>query len=790
MPSNAYPWQINLQQEPLFNASYGLTQLAKGVSFLQQPWLCGVPGPRILVTGAGHWLARYLLHVITENVGLGEILAVDESPPPEFIETPRYREVRYRSSPWTEMPGVIREFRPHLIFHANYVWDVHYRNTVELYETNILACEQLCKAATEAGVQRVILFSDAVVYGPDQEFASETAPLKPASPLAKSFQEAERVAQEYHLRNGTKIYHLRVGALYGPAIPLGVMAIAHLMAEGILLGPIENSERKVSIVSGQDMALAAFLLSMAHDPGHRIFNVVGETLPLSELLHRLAELLPKAKVMGFRSRLAGIMKIGYQEEISLPAGWLKFVGHIYHNATDFLNQMRFFRKKPDVTREMLDYLFQIGSISGTRLKDTLGWSPGAHPKFWESSVGYLAEHGERLFRIPSPRQEAESDLSRRLALLDTAVDIAESLGRYSPGANETVFSLSQIACELDIKSLWILREKCWNRVLLSLFRSNPSSRLTILWPELSSWLQERILTLIRYEQSRARRKFPEDLAEQVKWLGQQIGGLNLQRLKFYATVALIGDVVQRVSDWAANYRQLLLLLPEKNYGLFLADDHGDIGVVFQVKDGEVKIQFPRKQVDAISRADYLSRRLAEFKKSARLHIALGVKLDKLISDATAGSLLQSIVHNFGSDYLLSEGSDYYELIGHMLKETPKNLYLFVDKGKAVFGVWLRNNTMEMVESSYLTMVNTLLENMPVDEVVEMLKNASSGQEQAVFADMATVKRLLEGMMAPSLLRKLLLAILGRAIDKEKAKERKKELQDESEDTPPPPEGEE
>lgn len=72
-----YSWQQNQNPDPNLDFHYDLEELSEKIFYLQNPWILNQSNFRILVTGAYNWLGHYILHILTENIGIAEILAID-----------------------------------------------------------------------------------------------------------------------------------------------------------------------------------------------------------------------------------------------------------------------------------------------------------------------------------------------------------------------------------------------------------------------------------------------------------------------------------------------------------------------------------------------------------------------------------------------------------------------------------------------------------------------------------------------------------------------------------------
>ncbi len=83
-------------------------------------------------------------------------------------------------------------------------------------EANVRTTEAVLRAASSAGVRRVLLASSSSVYGPAGQPVPETAPLRPMSHYGRSKLRAERVAGRVAGKLGLELVVLRYFTVYGP----------------------------------------------------------------------------------------------------------------------------------------------------------------------------------------------------------------------------------------------------------------------------------------------------------------------------------------------------------------------------------------------------------------------------------------------------------------------------------------------------------------------------------------------------------------------------------------------
>ncbi|NUM35824.1 MAG: NAD(P)-dependent oxidoreductase [Candidatus Brocadiae bacterium] len=726
----------------------------------QKPWIMEQKNPRILVTGAKGWLGHYLLHILSYPQKIADILSLDLLQKPEYLEQKRYEAIQYHSlvRKSKDLDEAIVSFRPQIIFHCDYVWPLGQETKSHIYEINARQTERVCQAAIKADVKRIVCFSDFSLYDTGNKVSSEEDCLNPVSEMGKSFQMAEEIAASYHQKRGLEVYHLRLAPLYGALIPCGIMVLGKLMADGMVLGPLQNMPHRISVLNARDMSLAAlnFLLLPALD--HRVFNLASETIETKSMLSVLSEILPKKKILGFETRIAHIMKIGYQEKIQIPQSWCKTVASFFEETHGFFNILRAEKRIPALREQTLDYLFSWKELCFERMQNSLGIKPS--PSLLRESIQYAVKEGWKI------QETAKREgMEERYTVLGGIQKMVEAYSAFSiEEETECLFlDVPLLDLSIDTKSLWILLERISHFFWVSLLQGKGAGGSKD-WISFFPDLGKSILELIQYENQRAGYLFPGSKQERVKWLVQKMGGLNGTQIRHYANMLLLKEILYFFHKVILEYSHLVQLLPDKNYGIFLASEIGDLGIVLKIKEGKASISFPRQEIDSISRSWFFPKRLSEFQKICRLHIALGARMEKFFSDLSSVSFFKAFRKGFGKEYLISDGSQHYTMIAKAMRKSNVNIYIFLDQeNKAAFGFTLKNKKIFMVSSLYLGMINQMIEEIQdYGEIIQLLSKASAGKEEVAFFRIQTVRKLLSGVIAPSRIRKLVFKLMERA----------------------------
>ena len=611
------------------NLEYDYDSLVKRFYFLQNTWLATHKTPRILITGANSWLAHYLLTILIPYKTREEVLLIDAEQRADYLQLGNFQKLKYiqLNSKLQDLQKIIKEFCPQLIFHCDYIWKASKKNLKELYETNVLQVELLCSIAQEVGVERVILFSDSQIYGKENSIAEEKQNLCPQNYIGKSFQLAEEIAWEYYSYNKLGAYHVRMAPLYGHIIPTGIMSVAHLIEQGFLLFAPTEIPEKVSVLSGKDLALGAFLLAFAPRLNYRVFNLATSEIELLTLLKYISESLPKNKIFGINSRLASIMKIGYQDQVRMPINILQFLAGFRERTTDFFNQIRLEKEEEKLTKDKIDYISSLRVFSQKRIYNTLGWYSSFDPEYLKQCVG-----DSKKYLWNQKKEVTDKNFLDIENFHDKVGEVVNTLSKYNyQDAQYEFLTLPLLNFKIDTKSLFILVERAWSCLWMAVIKEqkgNNIKKIQQAFPEIG----KKILKMVQYEHGKAKRLFPDNKAKQVKWLFKQLGELDRQKLGFYSKVIIISNIIKKIHEILKKYQKLSSLLPLKNYGIFFTSKIGDIAIVCNVEKKNIAVNFIRKQIDIISQAQSLEKKLKEFKKKAHLHIVLGGNLDQFFMD--------------------------------------------------------------------------------------------------------------------------------------------------------------
>lgn len=163
------------------------------------------------------------------------------------------------------------------------------------YETNVEGAVNVCQAAREAGVQRIIFTSSVAVYGFQAAPADEDAPFAPFNEYGKSKLEAEGVYRAWAGEDPARaLVIVRPTVVFGEGNRGNVYHLLRQIASGRFLMVGQGRNRKSMAYVGN---ISAFLVHcLAFGPGTHIFNYVdGPDLSTEELVTFVQTCLERSK---------------------------------------------------------------------------------------------------------------------------------------------------------------------------------------------------------------------------------------------------------------------------------------------------------------------------------------------------------------------------------------------------------------------------------------------------------------------------------------------------------------
>lgn len=173
------------------------------------------------------------------------------------------------------------------------------------HETNVEGAEQVCRAAREAGLQRIIFTSSVAVYGFQPHPVDESGPFAPFNAYGKTKLEAEGVYRAWAAEDPSRtLVIVRPTVVFGEGNRGNVYNLLRQIASGhfLMVGSGDNVKSMAYVGN-----LAAFLKhALSFEAGLHIYNYVdGPDMKTKDLVEHIYGCLGKpGKIVGIPKPLA------------------------------------------------------------------------------------------------------------------------------------------------------------------------------------------------------------------------------------------------------------------------------------------------------------------------------------------------------------------------------------------------------------------------------------------------------------------------------------------------------
>ncbi|HVH47014.1 MAG TPA: NAD-dependent epimerase/dehydratase family protein [Labilithrix sp.] len=267
-----------------------------------------------MVTGAASFLGANLVGLLEEDPRVARIVAVDVKPPATAQRKTRFYEVDFTgASTEARLSEILSAERADTLVHLAFMSSPTHA-TAHAHELESVGTRHVLVAARHAGVRKVVMWSQTLLYGAkpsNPNFLTEKHPLRApmTEPWFADKIEAEREVARFAERTPQAVVTvLRTAPILGPTVHNYLTRYLARRVVPIAMGfdPLVQFLHEVD-------AIAAFKLAIDRDhPG--IYNIVGDgVLPLStviKLAGRLALPIPHplARTMGAALWLAQIVE--------------------------------------------------------------------------------------------------------------------------------------------------------------------------------------------------------------------------------------------------------------------------------------------------------------------------------------------------------------------------------------------------------------------------------------------------------------------------------------------------
>jgi nucleoside-diphosphate-sugar epimerase len=228
--------------------------------------------------------------------------------------------------------------------------------SAEYERTNVRALETLVRAASAAGVKRVVHLSSVTVHGNDlRGSGDESAPLREEpNPYSRSKVEGERLLERLIREEGARVTVVRPGWIYGPRDEASFARLARRIEQGKMM-IVGTGENHLPLIYVRDVARGVVLASEAAEAEGRCYVLVNdEPVTQRDFITAIAEALgtPAPK-----------RRIPYALALSIGAA-AERAGRVVHSRTP-----------PPVMRYGMQMLGGENRFSIARARSELGFAP-------------------------------------------------------------------------------------------------------------------------------------------------------------------------------------------------------------------------------------------------------------------------------------------------------------------------------------------------------------------------------------------------------------------------------
>lgn len=173
----------------------------------------------------------------------------------------------------------------------------------KLMAVNVGGMENLCAAAKEAGVKRLVSWSTSGVYG-NQKFdvlpIKEDYPAKPIDKYSLSKYRQDQIALRYNNEEGLPTTIIRPGIVYGPRSKYGAMQIFETFAMLPVVPIPENFDYKLGTIHARDITGAALMAASKEEAAGEVYGVVDDSdVTMRDFFRMVAAALGKPTVPVF-----------------------------------------------------------------------------------------------------------------------------------------------------------------------------------------------------------------------------------------------------------------------------------------------------------------------------------------------------------------------------------------------------------------------------------------------------------------------------------------------------------
>jgi len=237
----------------------------------------------------------------------------------------------------------------------------------EYRRVNVDGTANVIRAASEAGVRRVVHVSTIAVYGyNDGRVLSEGSETRPDTFYSRTKLESEKIALDANAAV------LRFAAVYGSRVKGNYRKLLHSISKGRFI-PLGKGKNRRTLVYDRDAARTVVLALKSDASAGQIFNVTDGTF------HTVREILDAmATALGRRV-----------PRVSMPLAPIRFGIGIAERSLKMIGM------RSPVTRSMIDKYAEDVTVSSDKIRDVLGFRAEYDlERGWRETVELMRQAGE------------------------------------------------------------------------------------------------------------------------------------------------------------------------------------------------------------------------------------------------------------------------------------------------------------------------------------------------------------------------------------------------------------
>jgi UDP-glucose 4-epimerase len=289
---------------------------------------------RYLITGGSGYIGSRLIERLSERDDTERILITDIRPPAGFRPKTSYERLDVRDA--DRARELMTAERPDVVIHLAFVLNPIHDQVAE-YDIDVGGTQNVLRAASEAGVEHVMVTTSATAYGafPDNPVPiSEDWPVRgvPSFPYACHKTEADRLCQLWALEHPDRTMTIvRPCIVFGPNVD---NYLVRLWTSQPFQPDFGLPPQQIQFVHEDDLVDA--LDRLLQGPHGGAFNVAGEGTILGPETAEIIGMKRRRMPLGLYWKLGKLMWFLRQSET--PPGNLHFAIHPWVVSTDKLRE--------------------------------------------------------------------------------------------------------------------------------------------------------------------------------------------------------------------------------------------------------------------------------------------------------------------------------------------------------------------------------------------------------------------------------------------------------------------